>query len=99
MKYTFFALLKFNLICGAVVFGYWLYTVGFGNKLSHKAELFFILMFLIVWFIQNATILIQNRKRMLDSVFNKTLDIAAASIEFKDAARARVQERMEERKR
>lgn len=99
MKHTFIALLKFNLFCGFLIFIFYLYTVVFNNKVSDKAQLFIILMFVFIWFIQNVTILLTNRKRIAHSILDKTIDIAASTMELRDAARARIQERIEERKR
>lgn len=94
MKNTIFALLKFNAIALAVLFIIGAIVTADANNRVNPIVPSLMFLGILYW---NIKIILTRRREIVDSVKNKVIDVAAASIELKDAASARVQERIKER--
>ncbi|MBC3876233.1 MULTISPECIES: hypothetical protein [unclassified Undibacterium] len=94
MKNTIFALLKFNVIAFAVLFAVAIIINDNYKRQPDGLIPGFMLLGIIVW---NIKIILNRRKEIVSSVTDKVIDVAAASIELKDAASVRIQERIKER--
>lgn len=98
MLHTLFSLIKFNVFCALVTLGFMLYLDFYHINQSKTIPTILALLFVLGWVLMNIKIIVSNRKRIAASVMDKSVDLAASAIEFKEAANARVKQRMEERK-
>lgn len=100
MKQTIVAMLKFNALMVAGMFAClltlnemsWSYKRSIEVPLGVSAVLF-----VGFWILWNFRIVVVNRHRLKESITDKALDAAAAALDFRDAARSRIDERRRER--
>ncbi len=99
MKLTAIALLKFNaLMVGLMLVGVLtIETSSNGRAPDTAGMMIFAVLLLSAWFWGNLKIFIHNKSRIANSIKNGALDVAASAIQFKEAAKARAQERTEEK--
>lgn len=97
MKNIFRSLLKFNLSAILVffVFGVIVFLI---EPRSPNPKFAVILVLIFTWFIfGNLKVIYKERKTIVESLKNGSIEVAASAIEFKEKAAIRAKERMQER--
>lgn len=100
MKQTLVAMLKFNALMVVGMFAALLALdeMSWNQKRSMELPLGIAAVLLLgFWIFWNLRIVVVNRQRLKESITDKALDAAAAALDFRDAARSRIDERRKER--
>lgn len=98
MKSAIIAILKFNSVIAILFLGLLLFANQAGIRGPSIKMAGLLVLLLIICILGNLKIAIGKRHEIITSIRKSTIEAAAATIEFKEAANLRAQERIEERK-
>lgn len=98
MKSTIISILKFNSVIAILFLGLLLFAEQTGIRGPSIKMAGLLVLLLIICILGNLKIAIEKRHEIITSIKRSAIEAAAATIEFKEAANLRAQERIEERK-